>query len=142
MTDLPPRFSCVFLGSSQEDFERASALLSAARIRLHHAALLEQAERLLRAEDCRVLLVDAAFPGGTWRDALTMTQKGNPAVTLVVTSAQADERFWLDVLEQGAYDLILKPFVADELLRILDNANAIGRAAPDAGRTRTAGRAA
>jgi DNA-binding response OmpR family regulator len=58
---------------------------------------------------------------------------------LVVTAAVADESLWLDVLEQGAYDLILKPFVPEELFRILENADAYARTNAPAGRVRTAG---
>jgi DNA-binding NtrC family response regulator len=35
---------------------------------------------------------------------------------------------WIDALEKGAYDLVLKPFVGTELRRILENANAHAQA--------------
>jgi DNA-binding NtrC family response regulator len=36
----------------------------------------------------------------------------------------ADEKLWVDLLEQGVYDVLLKPFAAEELRRILENARA------------------
>jgi FixJ family two-component response regulator len=39
------------------------------------------------------------------------------------TARLADERLWIGVLEQGAYDLIQNPFRADELRCILENAH-------------------
>jgi DNA-binding NtrC family response regulator len=134
-----PRFSCVFLGCSWEDYQLASGLLHAAHICVHRAGSLEQADSLLGTGDSRVLLTEVAFPGGTWRDALAMTARHGRNVVLVVTAALADERFWLDVLDQGAYDLILKPFVAEELLRILENADACARTRAPAEKVRTAG---
>jgi FixJ family two-component response regulator len=100
---------------------------------------LEQADFLLGVGDSLVLLTEAAFPGGTWRDALAMKARRHRNVALVVMAALADERLWLDVLEEGAYDLILKPFVAEELLRILANADACARTRTAAGKVRTAG---
>ncbi len=133
------RFSCVFLGCSREDYQLASRLLDAAHIRLHQAGSLEQANFLLGVGDSVVLLTEAAFSGGTWRDALAMKARHHRNAALVVAAEFADERLWLDVLEQGAYDLILKPFVAEELLRILEHANAYARTRAPSGRVRTAG---
>ncbi len=135
----PPRFSCVFLGCSREEYQSAFGLLDAAGIRLHRAGSLEQADSLLGVGDSLVLLTEAAFPGGTWRDALAMKARRHRNAVLVVTAAAADESLWLDVLEQGAYDLILKPFVAEELFRILENADACARTKAPAGNVRTAG---
>ena len=43
-----------------------------------------------------------------------------PAAVVVASEAR-DERLWVDVLERGAYDFILKPFCAWELNLILKN---------------------
>lgn len=135
----PPRFSCVVLGCSEEDYRVASRYLDAAQVRVRRASSLEQADLLLADGESRVLLTEAAFPGGTWHDALALKRARHPEATLVVTAGNADERLWLDVLDQGAYDLVLKPFVADELLRILANADACARVRGSAGKARSSG---
>jgi DNA-binding NtrC family response regulator len=135
----PPGFACVFLGCSGEDYRLASRLVDSANVRLHRADSLKQADLLLAGGDARVLLTETKFPGGTWRDALEMGAGRYRNVAVVVAATLAGEAFWLDVLEQGAYDLILKPFVAEELLRILANADACARARTPAGRVRKAG---
>ena len=123
----PPGFTCVFLGCSAQDYQAAARHLDAAHVRLLRAASLEEADLRLADEDTRVLLTEAAFPGGTWQDAMILKTTRHPDAVLVVTAESADERLWLDVLDQGAYDLILKPFFADELLRVLANADACAR---------------
>jgi hypothetical protein len=40
----------------------------------------------------------------------------------VVTDPLADARFWVDVLDFGAYDLLPKPFCCGEVQRVLANA--------------------
>ena len=118
-----PGFGCVYLTCSVREAALASALAAPARICICHAAGLGEARRLLTLTWSRVLLTDAVFEGGDWKDALQMTVRMHPATALVVASPWADERFWLDVLERGAYDLILNPFRAEELRRVLENAH-------------------
>lgn len=38
---------------------------------------------------------------------------------LIVASRLADERLWAEVLNLGGYDLLVKPFVADEVQRVV-----------------------
>lgn len=118
------QFDCVFLTGSEEQWRLASRLLRPAGIEVHHAALLDQADSLLTTTNSSVLLTDTVFLDGTWEDANKALAGGHPRVALVVAAELADERFWIDVLEQGAFDLVVKPFLAGELRRILENANA------------------
>jgi DNA-binding NtrC family response regulator len=115
-------FSCVYLTSSASAAALASKLLESAQIRIHHSTGLEGAHERLKATQSRVLLTDVAFQAGHWRDALRMAAT-LPGTALVVVSRLADERLWIGALERGAYDLILWPFRADELRRVLENAH-------------------
>jgi DNA-binding response OmpR family regulator len=133
------RFSCVFLGCSEEDYQTASRFVKAADITLRHAASLGEADFLLRVEDSLVLLAEEAFSGGNWRNALAMIVRRHQNVALVVATASADEGARLEMLERGAYDAILRPFVADELVRTLQNADAHARRGAPTGKVRTAG---
>jgi len=134
-----PRFTCVFLGASGEDYQAVARTLDAAHVRMLRASSLAEADLLLADGHCRVLLTEATFPGGTWQDALELKRTRHPGAVLVVTTESAGEGLWLDVLEQGAYDLVLKPFVADELLRVLANADACARARASLRKSRQSG---
>ncbi len=123
-----PGFACVYLTRSVHEAERASALVESAQIRIYHAAGLTDARERLTLTRSRVLLTDTAFKTGNWKDALRMTVRRRPSTALVVAARLADERLWLDVLEHGAYDLILKPFQKDDVCRILENAHSHARA--------------
>ena len=131
-----PVFECVFLSSSERDLQTVTRLLKSLGIHVHHAALLEQAELLLTVTDALVLLSDMKFLDGSWTDAQRTLDRLHPHVALVLAVEDADEQLWIDVLEQGVYDLVLRPFSADELRRILQNAHAHaqwnGRAAKSA----------
>ena len=41
---------------------------------------------------------------------------------LIVTDRLADERLWAEVLNLGGYDLLLKPFDPEEVLRVVNSA--------------------
>ncbi len=124
-------FSCVYLTSSIPSAALASSMVESAQIHIHPSTGLDDARARLKATKSRVLLADVAFEGGNWRDALRMTAL-LPRTALVVASHLADERLWIGALEQGAYDLILKPFQAEDLRHILENAHfcATSAAAP------------
>ena len=115
-------FECVYLASFERDFNIAAQLLGPAGIRLHRAAILDQADFLLTVTGSGVLLSEFEFLDGSWKDASDMLSRCHPEVALVVSANQSDERFPIEILERGAHGLILKPFQADELRRILANA--------------------
>jgi DNA-binding NtrC family response regulator len=117
------RFSCVYLTASFRALEIAPSLLDSAQIRIHLSTTLEDAKGRLQATRSQILLTDVTFEKGSWEDALRMAGR-LPLRTVVVLAAHvADERLWLDALERGAYDLIFKPFHAEETRRILENAH-------------------
>jgi DNA-binding NtrC family response regulator len=117
------RFSCVYLTSSIRVAEIASVLVTSVQIRIHRSTTLDHAEAQLRATKSRVLLTDISFERGGWEDALRMAARLPLRTAVVLVSRLADERLWIDALERGAYDLILEPFQADEMRRILENAH-------------------
>ncbi len=120
-------FHCIFLAGSQGEWQFVAGLMKPAGIRVHYAASVEEADRLMTLRDAAVLLADVEAPGCGWEDAMNMLNREHPTAALVLASREADEGFWIDVLDKGAYDLIRKPFVASELRRILENANAHAR---------------
>jgi DNA-binding NarL/FixJ family response regulator len=127
-TDVPAThtegFGCVYITSSVPDAERAAVLLRQSQIQIYQARSLTEAESLMRRTRCRVLLADIAFSDGDWKGALETVWRLCPRIALVVASRSVDEALWISVLERGAYDLVQKPFRAEELRYILENAYA------------------
>jgi DNA-binding NtrC family response regulator len=143
------RIECVYLTPTEPEFKVAARLLSGTAISLHHAATLEQADFQLTRTRAKVLLTELQFPDGGWEDALEMLAGSFPQVALVLAASDADEHLWIRVLERGAFDLIVKPFRAEDLQRILENADAHSRSTesgttssaedPEEDRSRSAG---
>jgi two-component system response regulator PilR (NtrC family) len=89
---------------------------------LTHAGSLQQARAKLRQEEFDVILTEASLPDGNWVDALHLAREIPREVQVIVTDPQADARFWAEVLNLGAYDLVAQPFYEPEVRRILYNA--------------------
>jgi DNA-binding NtrC family response regulator len=72
-----------------------------------------------------VIVCERDLPDGGWRDMLSYIADFVEPPTLVVTSRLADERLWAEVLNQGGYDVLAKPFSEPEVKHVL--AGALGR---------------
>lgn len=59
---------------------------------------------------------------GTWKDLLNALARLPDPPFLIVTSRFADDRLWAEALNLGAYDVLAKPFRAEEVGRILSAA--------------------
>ena len=54
---------------------------------------------------------------GSWRDVLEM-QDAQPSLAPIVVCRHTNEALWADVLNLGGFDLLEKPFVAEEVERV------------------------
>ena len=91
---------------------------------------------LLSPDRDAVIVMDCLLCDGTeWKEVLVEIETQGLNIQLVVADCHADERLWAEVLNVGAFDLIAKPFKADEVFHVI---SAAGRALQ---RNRQCGRA-
>ena len=79
----------------------------------------EAAKQLAAEPHYDLLLADAELPDGNWRDVLRLLKDSRRPCDLVVCSRCGDERFWAEVIESGAFDLVPQPYDPQEVLRII-----------------------
>jgi DNA-binding NtrC family response regulator len=73
----------------------------------------------LREIPIPIVICDCDISSGTWGEMLDhLTLLPDPPL-LIVTSRLADERLWAEALNLGAWDVLAKPFAADEVIRIV-----------------------
>ena len=80
------------------------------------------ASKLVRREAFGVVLCDRDLPDGCWRELWKHMQELPISPPLVVFSHHADEYLWAEVLNLGCYDVLLKPFVKEEVIRVTERA--------------------
>ena len=84
-----------------------------------------EGRRMLEIEpQVQVVLTDAALPDGDWRGVLQIVAQAGVNIEVVVCSRLGDHKLWIDVLEQGAYDVLVEPYECEEVRRIVEAAAA------------------
>jgi DNA-binding NtrC family response regulator len=84
-----------------------------------------EARRMLEIQpEVQVVLTDVALPDGDWREVLQIVAHSCANIEVVVSSRLGDHKLWIDVLEQGAYDVLVEPYECEEVRRIVGAAAA------------------
>lgn len=99
--------------------QRLRDLFGRTKWRLSFAANWSEARRQLEKERPAVLLCEAKLSDGCWREVLEATRALDNPPKMIVTSNQADESLWTEVLTEGGYDLLPRPFDRGELFRVV-----------------------
>src|SRR5688572_32862964 len=92
-------------------------VLHHARWKITHAANFSAAAVLLQEQTPSVVLCERNLPDGNWKDILEQASQQENPPNLLVISRHADESLWAEVLNEGGYDVLLKPFDVSEVTR-------------------------
>jgi len=88
------------------------------------AASLSEVMFLLATSSYDALFCTWSFHSGTWVDAVDNVSRWQPDLPVIILSRTAEEREWVQVLEAGAFDLLVPPFQEEALLAVLEQASA------------------
>ncbi len=116
------RNGVLFISPSASDAAAVTEMLSSINIHCDNVGNLRKARQKMEAETFGAVLTDSSLPDGTWKDVVKMVRNAKRSSAVVVSDRLADADFWVDALELGAYDVLLKPFCCGEVQRILANA--------------------
>jgi DNA-binding NtrC family response regulator len=115
------RSRILFISGHRDDARHVSEMLHELPMAIDHAGSVGQARTKLRQKQFSAVLTEAALPDGNWLDVLHLTRTVASEPEVIVTDRQADARFWAEVLNLGAFDLLPQPFYEPEVRRILNN---------------------
>jgi DNA-binding NtrC family response regulator len=76
----------------------------------------------LRYGRISIVVCERDLPDGNWRDVLEWVGSPPEGPFVIVTSRLADEWLWAEVLNLGGFDLLAKPFNAEETRHVLETA--------------------
>lgn len=79
------------------------------RYLLRFAGSAVEAARVLRENPVAVVVMEAQVANATWRDLMDAIRRSGGHSRLIVFDPRADEALWVDVLDGGGFDVILKP---------------------------------
>jgi DNA-binding NtrC family response regulator len=100
-------------------------LLESCGIEVVPACNCNEARRMLETQPpVQTVVTDRALSDGDWRAVLEIVAQGHAYVQVVVCSRLGDHTLLIDVLEQGAYDVLVEPYQREEVRRVLEAAAA------------------
>lgn len=82
----------------------------------------EEAFRRLSSCLAPAIITSDVLRDGDWTRILRHAQAHLRPPRLIVAARLANERLWAEVLNLGGYDVLIKPFVADEVRRVVSPA--------------------
>jgi DNA-binding NtrC family response regulator len=108
------------LFDSVEDCAALEVFFRHTKWRLKTAGTLSAAAQLLDSNAIGVLLCGPTLrDGAAWRDLLELSRSHTAPPRLIVASAEADSNLWAEVLNEGGFDVLMKPFDQRELLHVV-----------------------
>ena len=109
----------LMVGASEESRLPLRRLVEGFGWHLFESASCAEGMALLRRERIRVVICEQDLPDGNWRSLLEEIAKLAYQPNLIVASRLADDRLWAEVLNLGAYDLLVLPYYAQEVRRVV-----------------------
>ena len=90
--------------------------------RLASVATLAEGVRQAKSQSVPVIVCERDLPDGNWKHLLDKVGMLAQPPRLIVASRFADERLWAEVLNLGGHDVLVTPFDADEVHRVVSYA--------------------
>lgn len=94
----------------------------------------DNAMALLEDQPVPIVIYDRDFPEANWKDMLARIASFSPIPCILLASAVMDPYLWDEVIRHHGYDIVHKPFEAEELRRIVRFATTWRRWMSDHGR--------
>jgi len=117
---MKPKFSVLLVHHRNERFGTLNIILEALSIKTIRVRTVEEAEAPLCEMPCpHLVLTDAVLPDGNWMDVLDVAAKAAEPVNVIVISAVADIKLYLDAMDHGAFDFMTDVFTVPEIVHIL-----------------------
>lgn len=113
------REAILLVSPAPDDHAFLVPLLSATGRKTYCARTYREAVTALCRDRIAVVLCECDLPDGKWKDLLSQVAPLSDPPCLIVTSRVADERLWAEVLNLGGYDVLAKPFDAQEVRRVV-----------------------
>jgi DNA-binding response OmpR family regulator len=112
----------LIVSSGAQDRQLLAQLLSSHACPRYWTSTVDEAAEWLSSNNARMVICDDSLPDGDWR-AVWEEVRGRPHPPVFIVSASwSDARLWAEVLNVGAYDVLVKPYEKSEVSRILQHA--------------------
>jgi DNA-binding NtrC family response regulator len=112
----------VIASQSEDDRRSLRTICGLSGFSLYEAGSCLEAVVLADRHRAPVVICERDVPGGGWRAVLDALAELPQRPQLIVSSRLADHCLWADVLDMGGYDVLMTPFEAKEVSRVVSSA--------------------
>ncbi len=112
--------SALFVHCESGPFAELEKALEGQSVKVCHASDCREASGVLEnSNPPRVIFTDTTLPDGTWADVVGLAAKAPAPVSVIVVARLVDMRLYVDVIQRGAFDFLVPPFVPSDLTHVV-----------------------
>jgi DNA-binding NtrC family response regulator len=126
---VTPRIAIVALVVSDYDREVLNYISNREPVHIHFAESHVDAWEAMNRLNSPVILYDRDWPNAEWRTTVQALASSPQRSCVILASWVADDYLWQELVRSGGYDLLAKPFRADDVARSLKLALSYWRSA-------------
>jgi len=116
---VTPRITIVALVVSDHDREVLTFLSNREPVDIHFAESHVDAWEAMNRLNSPVVLYDRDWPNAEWRTTVQALASSPHRSCVILASRVADDYLWQELIRCGGYDLLAKPFRAEDVARAL-----------------------
>ncbi len=112
--------SALLVYDQEEPLEALKSGLEQRAVRVSRIRTCAEASPALKATDPpHLIFTDTTLPDGTWADVLALAPDAPEPVNVIVVARLGAVKFYVDVIEHGAFDFIAPPFTGHDFDHVL-----------------------
>ena len=115
MNDQSTKVHVLAVSPQESDLQILSRIIDHSAWTFESASSIREARESLAKRHAHVVVCEKKLPDGDWKDLLEITAGLPDGPQLIVVSKDADERLWAEVLNRGAWDVLARPFRAQDV---------------------------
>jgi DNA-binding NtrC family response regulator len=115
--DEPDQVRLLAITCGEEEKATLGRIAADLRWKLSIAGSADEAIQLLGDEPLPLVICDRDLPGEDWRTIVARIASRRDVLCVVLASSVVDDYLWDEVIQQRGYDVVSKPFEADQLRR-------------------------
>ena len=117
---MKTEISALLLRSRSDPLHTLELALQGLSVKTSQASSCSEVQRRLEGSDPpELIFTDTQLLDGTWVDVLRLAERAATPVNVIVVSRLVDVRFYIEVVETGAFDYIAPPFEPSGLAHVV-----------------------
>ena len=117
---MKERVTALLVHRDKESLATLKGVLERLSVKTTWAPTCVEVSKLLEMGPApHLVFTDTVLPDGTWERVLALAGNAPEFVNVIVVSASADIRLYIETVERGAWDFIAPPFAEIELAHVV-----------------------